>query len=277
MHFCYYSTQEACSLQYYFLILWRILGILPPSKAYIEQLKTGFGDPSESDILHTLRWSSRLRVSTYVNWIKVSPSTVAHIIALSEKTIFISFQQVVFSCVCSILKSNLCKNTPFPYIDVCFVTIGTPGALGETGDEGRPGIGSGWDNSRKVQHGEVWCGTGWGVHSQTGNIYNVNWCAVCKKRISDDNWSFLSFNQLFLLQISTFSNVDPNVIVPLHQLPSLQAIYTLDAVISKVQVSLDEHMSKVSIEAGTHKSSEITKNLLPATLQLTDVYTAFTR
>ncbi|TWW56459.1 E3 ubiquitin-protein ligase UBR4 [Takifugu flavidus] len=78
-------------------------------------------------------------------------------------------------------------------------------------------------------------------------------------------------------QISTFSTVDPNVIIPLHQLPSLQAIYTLDAVISKVQVSLDEHLSKVSIEAGTPKSSEITKNLLPATLQLTDVYTAFTR
>lgn len=87
----------------------------------------------------------------------------------------------------------------------------------------------------------------------------------------------LFFVLVFLLQISTFSTVDPNVIVPLHQLPSLQAIYTLDAVISKVQVSLDEHMSKVSIEAGTHKSSEITKNLLPATLQLTDVYTAFTR
>lgn len=58
-------------MQYYFLILWRILGILPPSKAYMEQLKNGFSDPSESDILHTLRWSSRLRVSTYVNWVKV--------------------------------------------------------------------------------------------------------------------------------------------------------------------------------------------------------------
>lgn len=44
---------------------------MPPSKAYMEQLKNGFSDPSESDILHTLRWSSRLRVSTYVNWIKV--------------------------------------------------------------------------------------------------------------------------------------------------------------------------------------------------------------
>lgn len=85
------------------------------------------------------------------------------------------------------------------------------------------------------------------------------------------------FDDFILLQISTFSSVDPNGILPLHQLPSLQAIYTLDAVISKVQVSLDEHLSKVAIEADAHKSSEITKNLLPATLQLTDVYTAFTR
>lgn len=67
----FHTSQEACSLQYYFLVLWRILGVLPPSKAYMEQLKTGCSDPSESDILHTLRWSSRLRVSTYVNWIKV--------------------------------------------------------------------------------------------------------------------------------------------------------------------------------------------------------------
>lgn len=69
---CLSLLQEACSLQYYFLMLWKILGVLPPSKAYVEQLKSGNSDPSESDILHTLRWSSRLRVSTYVNWIKVN-------------------------------------------------------------------------------------------------------------------------------------------------------------------------------------------------------------
>ncbi|CAG03215.1 unnamed protein product [Tetraodon nigroviridis] len=179
---------EACSLQYYFLILWRILGILPPSKAYIEQLKTGFGDPSESDILHTLRWSSRLRVSTYVNWIK------EHLVKQGMKADQASALVEITAAKCSTVK------------------------------------------------------------------YDVELA-----------------EEYIARQISTFSNVDPNVIVPLHQLPSLQAIYTLDAVISKVQVSLDEHMSKVSIEAGTHKSSEITKNLLPATLQLTDVYTAFTR
>lgn len=58
-------------MQYYFQVLWRILGVLPPSKAFMEQLKSGSNDSFESDILHTLRWSSRLRVSTYVNWIKV--------------------------------------------------------------------------------------------------------------------------------------------------------------------------------------------------------------
>lgn len=63
--------QEACALQYYFLILWRILGILPPSKTYMNQLATNLPEMSECDILHTLRWSSRLRISSYVNWIKV--------------------------------------------------------------------------------------------------------------------------------------------------------------------------------------------------------------
>lgn len=177
----------------------------------------------------------------------------------------------MFSCISLILKSNNWKNALFPYFDVCFITIATSGALGETGNEGRPGIVSGWDYSCKVQHCEIWCGTSWGVHCQTGNIDNVNWYAVCI-----DHY-FVFWSTFLLLQISTFSNVDPSMIVPLNQLPSLQAIYTLDAVISKVQVSLDEHMSKVSVEASTHKSSEITKNLLPATLQLTDVYTAFTR
>ncbi|KAJ7306603.1 hypothetical protein JRQ81_009994 [Phrynocephalus forsythii] len=63
----------------------------------------------------------------------------------------------------------------------------------------------------------------------------------------------------------------------LHEVPSLQSIYTLDAAISKVQVSLDEHFSKLAAEADPHRSSEITKNLLPATLQLIDTYATFTR
>lgn len=66
-------VQEACALQYYFLILWRILGILPPSKNYMNQLATNTPEMSECDILHTLRWSSRLRIASYVTWIKVQP------------------------------------------------------------------------------------------------------------------------------------------------------------------------------------------------------------
>ncbi|XP_008300472.1 E3 ubiquitin-protein ligase UBR4 isoform X1 [Stegastes partitus] len=182
------TPMEACSLQYYFLVLWRILGVLPPSKAFMEQLKTGCSDPSESDILHTLRWSSRLRVSTYVNWIK------EHLVKQGMKADQAASLVEMTAAKCSTVK------------------------------------------------------------------YDVELA-----------------EEYIARQISTFSSVDPNVILPLHQLPSLQAIYTLDAVISKVQVSLDEHLSKVAIEADTHKSSEITKNLLPATLQLTDIYTAFTR
>uniref|UniRef100_A0A3B4FTU0 Ubiquitin protein ligase E3 component n-recognin 4 n=1 Tax=Pundamilia nyererei TaxID=303518 RepID=A0A3B4FTU0_9CICH len=182
------TPMEACSLQYYFLILWRILGVLPPSKGFMEQLKTGCSDPSESDILHTLRWSSRLRVATYVNWIK------EHLVKQGMKTDQAASLVEVTAAKCSTVK------------------------------------------------------------------YDVELA-----------------EEYIARQISTFSSVDPHVILPLHQLPSLQAIYTLDAVISKIQVSLDEHLSKVAIEADTHKSSEIAKNLLPATLQLTDIYSAFTR
>ncbi|KAK2851204.1 hypothetical protein Q5P01_007480 [Channa striata] len=182
------TPMEACSLQYYFLVLWRILGVLPPSKAYMEQLKNGCSDPSESDILHTLRWSSRLRVSTYVNWI----------------------------------KEHLVKQ------------------------------------GMKVE--------------QAGSLVDVT-----ASKCSTVKYDVELAEEYIARQISTFSSVDPNAILPLHQLPSLQAIYTLDAVISKVQVSLDEHLSKVCIEADTNKSSELTTNLLPATLQLTDVYAAFTR
>lgn len=78
-------------------------------------------------------------------------------------------------------------------------------------------------------------------------------------------------------QISSFCAVDCTTILQLHEVPSLQSIYTLDAAISKIQVSLDEHFSKLAAETDPHKSSEITKNLLPATLQLIDTYATFTR
>lgn len=74
--------------------------MLPPSKVYMEQLKSGCGDPSESDILHTLRWSSRLRVSTYVNWIKVC-STVR-----TMEGQIIRCKQIVASCA-NLMGSNV--------------------------------------------------------------------------------------------------------------------------------------------------------------------------
>lgn len=82
---------------------------------------------------------------------------------------------------------------------------------------------------------------------------------------------------LLCFQISSFCAVDCTTILQLHEIPSLQSIYTLDAAISKIQVSLDEHFSKLAAETDPHKSSEITKNLLPATLQLIDTYATFTR
>lgn len=37
----------------------------------MNQLAMNSPEMSECDILHTLRWSSRLRIPTYVTWIKV--------------------------------------------------------------------------------------------------------------------------------------------------------------------------------------------------------------
>ncbi|KAJ8017247.1 hypothetical protein DPEC_G00015820 [Dallia pectoralis] len=182
------TPMEACSLQYYFLVLWRLLGDLPPSKTYMEQLKDGLAEPNDSDILHTLRWSSRLRVPAHVKWM------TGHLVLQGMKTDQATSLMEAAASRCSTVK------------------------------------------------------------------YDVE--------LAED---------YIARQISGFSCVEPTSIMPLHQVPSLQTIYTLDAVISKVQVSLDEHFSKVAAETDPHKSAEITKNLLPATLQLIDVYTAFTR
>ncbi|XP_039612074.1 E3 ubiquitin-protein ligase UBR4 isoform X4 [Polypterus senegalus] len=179
---------EACSLQYYFLILWRILGVLPPSKAYVSQLASGSTELNEYDILHTLRWSSRLRVSTYVDWVK------EHLVKQGMKSDEAASLMVLASNRCSAVK------------------------------------------------------------------YDVD---LAEEYIAK--------------QISSFCCVETNAILPLHRLPNLQTIYTLDAVISKVQVSLDEHFTKVAAETDHHKSSEIIKNLLPATMQLIDIYASFAR
>ncbi|XP_026545772.1 E3 ubiquitin-protein ligase UBR4-like [Notechis scutatus] len=182
------TALEACGLQYYFLILWRVLGLLPPSKSYMNQLAVNSPEMRECDILHTLRWSSRLHISSYVNWIK------DHLIKQGMKSEHASSLVEVTSAKCSSVK------------------------------------------------------------------YDVE--------IAEE---------YFARQISSFCGIDCTTILQLHEIPSLQSIYTLDAAISKVQVSLDEHFSKLAAETDPHKSSEITKNLLPAALQLIDTYATFTR
>nr|XP_033777630.1 E3 ubiquitin-protein ligase UBR4 isoform X4 [Geotrypetes seraphini] len=179
---------EACALQYYFLILWRILGILPPSRSYMNQLEMNTPDMNECEILHTLRWSSRLRISSYVQWIK------EHLVKQG-------------------LKSEPASSVTELAASKC----------------------------RSVK-------------------YDVE---IAEEYIAR--------------QISSFCGIDFYTFLQLHQIPNLKSIYTLDAVISKVQVSLDEHFSKLAAETDPHVPSEITKNLLPAALQLIDSYAAFTR
>uniref|UniRef100_A0A8D2M8Y4 UBR-type domain-containing protein n=1 Tax=Zonotrichia albicollis TaxID=44394 RepID=A0A8D2M8Y4_ZONAL len=182
------TALEACALQYYFLILWRILGILPPSRSYMHHLAMNTPEMSDCDLLHTLRWSSRLQIPSYVVWIK------DHLI-----------------------KQGMKAEHATPLIEL---------------------------TSSK--------------------------CISVKYDVE-------IAEEYFARQISSFCAVDCTTILQLHEVPSLQSIYTLDAAISKIQVSLDEHFSKSAAETDPQKSSEITKNLLPATLQLIDTYATFTR
>lgn len=121
--------------------------------------------------------------------------------------------------------------------------------------------------------GEVRRGNSRGILCSTGEVWECSW--TYKLLLLWDCLRLL-FHLLYF-QISSFSAVDCTTILQLHEVPSLQSIYTLDAAISKIQVSLDEHFSKLAAETDPHKSSEITKNLLPATLQLIDTYATFTR
>ncbi|KAM9298998.1 E3 ubiquitin-protein ligase UBR4 [Gastrophryne carolinensis] len=182
------SALEACALQYHFLILWRILGILPPSKHYMKQLSQGAAGPGECEILHTLRWASRLRVPSYQQWIK------DHLVKQGMKAEKAASLVDQTSTKCNSIK------------------------------------------------------------------YDVD---VAEEYIAR--------------QISTYCSSEGYTFEQLRKGPSLQCIYTLDAVICKVQVSLDEHFSKLSAETDPQKSSQVAKNLLPAVLQLLDMYASLTR
>ncbi|XP_031761327.1 E3 ubiquitin-protein ligase UBR4 isoform X1 [Xenopus tropicalis] len=179
---------EACALQYHFLILWRILGILPPSKGYIKQLSLNGAASTECEILHTLRWASRLRVSSYQQWIK------DHLAKQGMKPELAATSIEQTSAKCNSIK------------------------------------------------------------------YDVE---VAEEYIAK--------------QISTYCSTGTYTFEQLRQGPNLQCIYTLDAVICKVQVSLDEHFSRLSTETDPQKTSQVAKNLLPAALQLLDMYASLTR
>lgn len=150
-------------------------------------------------------------------------------------------------------------------------SIGSPH---QAGHESWPCRFSHWIGLQQVQLSEVWCGNSRGIFCSTGKVVWVPlW--VWSFYFCGTIWTYYCI--LLYFKISSFCGVDCTTILQLHEVPSLQSIYTLDAAISKIQVSLDEHFSKLAAETDPHKSSEITKNLLPATLQLIDTYATFTR
>lgn len=150
-------------------------------------------------------------------------------------------------------------------------SIGSPY---QAGHESWPCCFSHWIGFQQVQLSEIWCRNSRRILCSSGKLVRMQmwtWNIYFHGMICTYNSIALYF------KISSFCGIDCTTILQLHEVPSLQSIYTLDAAISKIQVSLDEHFSKLAAETDPQKSSEITKNLLPATLQLIDTYATFTR
>lgn len=228
---------------------------------------------SDCDLLHTLRWSSRLQIPSYVAWIKVQPQ-------LCVVTVTVSVAVTLPACsACGICLGGTCACLFYTgsfqsTVQVWWIwVLAFVGSPYQAGHEGWTCCSSHWTDLQQVHLSEVWCGNSRGILCSTGELWECSWMFKLLFLWGDLHLLF----HLLYFQISSFCAVDCTTILQLHEVPSLQSIYTLDAAISKIQVSLDEHFSKLAAETDPQKSSEITKNLLPATLQLIDTYATFTR
>lgn len=76
--------QAASSVQYNFLICWRLLSCLAPSVAYMQVLDSGNLQLKDAYILHTLRCTPRFSHKSFSGWIKVQAChlTLGHLTLL---------------------------------------------------------------------------------------------------------------------------------------------------------------------------------------------------
>ena len=85
------------------------------------------------------------------------------------------------------------------------------------------------------------------------------------------------FMQLQLLAEAPLAAGRSGDILPASALPSLTTVYMLDAVVAKVQVSLDDLFAKAMSETDPQKAMMVAQDLLPATLSLIETYTVYIR
>jgi len=79
-------------------------------------------------------------------------------------------------------------------------------------------------------------------------------------------------NQIAVMPLASGSDI-----LPVRELPSLCAVYILDAVIAKVQVALDDSFTKTMGENDPQKAMGIAQELLPATFLLIEAYYMYIR
>lgn len=78
-------------------------------------------------------------------------------------------------------------------------------------------------------------------------------------------------------QIANLPVVDRRTVLSTAELPGLSSILMLDAVIAKVQISLDEIFTKAMADPDPYKSMVIAWDLVPSVFRLVEVYTVFVR
>ncbi|KAI0242917.1 E3 ubiquitin-protein ligase UBR4 [Lamellibrachia satsuma] len=179
---------DACSLHYHFVLMSRLLGCLPPSVRYLQQLESNSLPPKDSHILHTLRWVPRLAHKAFQGWAK-------------------------------------------DYLVKQGLTTQKADAL---------------------------------MSSVIATIDSVSYDVQLAQQFIQD-------------QIAVMPLVSADDILPSTDLPSLSMVYMLDAVIAKIQVTLDDLFTKSMADTDPHKAMDIAHHLLPATLLLIENYSIYSR
>ncbi|ELU10961.1 hypothetical protein CAPTEDRAFT_154354 [Capitella teleta] len=94
-----FSFLDACCMQYHLLVCWRLLGSLPPSIQFLQDIESEDHPMDDSHILHSLRWLPRLNHKAFKGWAKdslvkqgmttqKSDATISNVIKKNESILY---------------------------------------------------------------------------------------------------------------------------------------------------------------------------------------------